>query len=121
VTIANVDSFSEPVMSRIVEVTNVGDSWARRRPTLNDMGKISFGIFWIPQEPTHENVAGGLRYMLVNNVLADWQVTYPDGITSPTSIDAFPAYVTNFALTAKVADVYRAACDLSNDGAPTLI
>jgi hypothetical protein len=121
ITIANVDNFSEPVIEKLVEVTNVGDHWIRRRPTLNDMGKIAFQIFWIPQEPTHENVSGGLRYMLVNQVLADWQVLYPDGITSPTSMDSFPAYVSSFAITGKTGDVFRAACDLANDGAPTLI
>lgn len=120
-TIANIDSYSEPVVSKIVEVTNVGDHWVRRRPTINDMGKIAFGVFWIPQEPTHENVAGGLRYMLINQILADWQIIYPDNIMSPVSQDSFPAYVTSFSISAKVGDVWKAAAELSNDGAPTLI
>ena len=120
-TIANVDSYSEPVVSRMVEVTNVGDHWARRRPTLNDMGKITFGVFWIPQNATHVNLSGGLRYMLINQILADWQVVYPDGIVTPVSQDSFPAYVTSFAITAKVGDVFKAACELANDGQPTLI
>lgn len=120
VQIANIESFSEPVVSRTVEVTNVGDHWARRRPTLNDMGKIGGGIFWQAQDVTQNNTAGGLRYMLINQVLADWLVTFPDGAMSP-STDAFPAYVTSFAISAKVGDVWKAAWELSNDGEPTLV
>ncbi len=121
VQVANIESFSEPVMSRIVEVTNVGDHWARRRPTLNDMGKIGGGIFWQAQDTTQNNTTPfGLRYMLINQILADWMITFPDGAMTP-SVDSFPAYTTSFAITSKVGDVWHAAWELANDGAPTLV
>ncbi len=127
VTIANVTDFSLPVTTRTVEVTNVGDAWARRVPTLHDMGKITFKIFWIPEETTHRNsanggggsgVAEGLRYMLINNIKGDFQAVYPDG---NGSTDAWPAYVTSFALTGKTGNVFEANIELSNDGAPSLV
>ncbi len=123
-TIANVTDVSLPVMSETADVTNVGDSWRRRFPTLHDMGKISFKVFWIMEEVTHRNsvngglVGAGLRYLLVNNLKRDYQLVYPDG---NNSTDAFPAYVTSFAITGKVGGVFEASVELSNDGAPSLV
>lgn len=122
--IANATDFSEPVMTDVVDVTNVSDAWKRRIPTLHDMGKISFKIFWIPEEVTHRNsvnggsVGAGLRYLLINSLLRDFAFTYPDG---NSSTDAFPAYVTSFAITGKVGGVFEAAVELSNSGAPSLV
>ena|ERR1700689_3449581 len=124
VTIANVTDFSMPVMADTIDVTNVGDTWKRKVPTLLDMGKISFKIFWIPEEATHRNSAGGgsvpagMRYMLINRLKADWQVVYAD---SNGSTDAFPAYVTEFALTGKTGNAWEASVTLSNSGAPSLV
>lgn len=121
-TVANVTDFSEPVKADTVEVTNVGDHWKRRITTLLDMGSISFNIFWMMLDSTQDNVgtgpAGGLRYLMINSVLADWQVVYPDG---SDSTDSFAAYVVSFAITGKTGDVFRAAITLANDGAPTLV
>src|SRR6185436_13853232 len=123
-TIANVTDVALPVMSEVVDVTNVSDAWRRRFPTLHDMGKISFKIFWVMEEVTHRNsanggnVGAGLRYLLINNLKRDYQLVYPDG---NNSTDAFPAYVTSFAITGKVAGVFEAAIELSNDGAPSLV
>src|SRR5690349_19053904 len=74
VTVANVENITLPLKEILVEVTNVGDHWVRRRPTVNDMGTIAFGVFYVPLEPTHDNVSGGMLYMLINQVLSDWQV-----------------------------------------------
>lgn len=121
-TIANVTDFSEPVKADTVEVTNVGDHWKRRITTLLDMGSISFNIFWMMLDATQDNVgtgpAGGLRYLMINSILADWQVVYPDG---SQSTDAFAAYVVSFSITGKTGDVFRAAITLANDGSPTLV
>ena len=123
-TIANATDFSLPVMSEVADVTNVSDQWRRRFPTLNDMGKISFKIYWIPEEVTHRNsvnggtVGAGLRYLLVNRLKRDFQCVYPDG---NSSTDAFPAYVTSFAITGKVGGVFEGSIELSNDGAPSLV
>ena len=123
-TIANATDFSLPVMTDVLEVTNVGDSWKRRIPTLHDMGKINFKVYWIPEEVTHRNsvnggtVGAGLRYLLISSLLRDWQAVYPDG---NLSTDAWPAYVTSFSITGKVGGVFEAACELANNGIPSLV
>lgn len=119
-TIANATDWEEPVITETVDVTNVGDSWRRRIATLHDMGKIKFKIFWVMTETTHWNQPGswdGLRYLMINNILASWRVVYPNGLQSA---DIFPAYVTSFQVTGQVGNVFTADIELSNDGAPTL-
>lgn len=123
--IANAMDLDLPIIAETQDVTNVGSNWRIRFPTLHDMGKITFTIFWVMEEPTHRNdggtggsVADGLRYCLVNNILANFAFVYPDG---NGSTDAFPAYVTGFSITGKVGDVFRAKIELSNSGPPTLV
>lgn len=121
-TVANVEDFALPLTAKTVETTNVGDTWVRRVATLLDMGKIAFTVFWIMEEITHRNSAlnnvKGLRYLFAQRTLADWQAVYPDG---NSSTDAWPAYVTTFSISGKVGDVFKAAIDLSNSGAPSLV
>lgn len=126
-TVANVTDFSLPVMTDTIDVTNVGDSWKRKVPTLHDMGKISFKVWWVMEEFTHRNSAGttgpsgtmdGLRYMMINNILRDWQAVYPDG---NESTDAWPAYTVSFAITGKVGGAFEASVELANSGAPSLV
>lgn len=123
-TIANASDLTLPVMSEVVDVTNLGDLWRRRIPSLLDMGTIAFKIFWVMLEPTHRNsinggvVGAGLRYLLINRLLRDFQFTYPDG---NLSTDAFPAYTTSFAITGAVGGVFTADINLSNSGAPSLV
>ncbi len=116
--VCNVEDIDLPTQAKTVEVTNVGDTWVRRFPTLLDMGKITFKIFWIPTEATFKNTSGGLRYAMISQTLTNFVVTYPD---SGHSTDSFAAYVTNFHLTGKVGDVFHASIELSNSGAPTLV
>jgi len=123
-TIANVTDVTLPVITDQVEVTNVGDLWKRRIPTLNDMGKIAFKIYWMMEEPTHRNslgggvVGAGLRYLMINQLLRDYQFVYNDG---NNSTDAFPAYVTMFSIAGKTGGVFEASIELSNSGAPSLV
>ncbi len=76
------------------------------------------------EEATHRNSVGGgtvgagLRYVLINRLLRDFQFVYPDG---NSSTDAFPAYTTSFAITGAVGNVFTAATELSNSGAPQLV
>jgi hypothetical protein len=126
VPIANATDLNLPIMAEVVDVTNVGDNWRRRLATLHDMGKINFKIFWVMEEVTHRNAAGGsggniadgLRYCLINNVLANFAFVYPDG---DSSTDSFAAFVTGFAITGKVGGVFEATIELSNNGAPDLV
>ena len=123
--IANATDLTLPIVATTVDVTNVGQNWRTRYPTLHDMGKINFKIFWVMEEPTHRNsgasggsVADGLRYCLIQNILADFAFVYPDG---NGSTDSFPAYVTGFQITGKVGGVWEASIELSNSGAPTFV
>ena len=63
-------------------------------------------------------VGAGLRYLLVTSLLRNFAFIYPDG---NQSTDAFPAYVTGFAITGKVGGVFEATIELSNSGAPQLV
>lgn len=119
-TVANASDMTMPLKADTVDVTNFGDTWHRRASTLLDMGKITFKIYWIPEEITHRNnsTSVGMRYLLVNRILAYWQFVYPDGFDSA---DSFPAYVTGFSITGKVGGVMEAAVELSNSGAPSLV
>lgn len=122
-SICNVQDWNEPDTSEVVDVTNVGDKWRRRIPTLLDLGKMKFKIFWVMREPTHQNgVTGaisGLRYIWINQILTNFQVVYPDAVQSA---DQFAAYVTSFSITGKVGGVFEAEIELTaNTGGPVLV
>lgn len=120
--VCNISDVAVPITATEVLVTNVSDTWVRRVPTLLDMGKVTFAIFWVMKEPSHMNAAGppqGLRYLLMNRILAAWQVSYPDNATTP-SVDDFNGYVTSFQITGKVGDVFKATCGIGTTGTPTL-
>ena len=89
------------------------------------MGKITCKIFWVMEEETHRNsinggtTGAGLRYLLVNRLLRDYQLVYPNNPAAP-SVDAFPAYCTMFSISGKVGGVFEASCEFDNSGAPSL-
>lgn len=122
--ICNATDLTVPIKRDVVDVTNYGDTWHRRFPTLADMGKISFKVYWVMEEPSHRNsvnggsVAAGLRYLLVQGLQRDFAFVYPDG---NNSTDSFPAFVTGFQITGKVGGVFEATIELSNNGAPSLV
>ncbi len=122
VTIANAYDWTMPMKSNTVETTNFCDHWVRRAPTLLDMGSITFKVYFVPLEPTHNNsftsTTTGLRYLMLNQILTSFKIVYPDG--SNTS-DIFPAYVTDMSIDGKVGDVFHGSIQLSNNGAPTTI
>lgn len=123
-TIANVTDLTIPMQATEVMVTNVSDTWVRRVPTLLDLGKVNFKVFWVMEETTHRNnvgasgVAEGLIYMFVNKVLRDWQSIYPDG---NNSTDAFSGYVTGGSKAAKTGSVFEMAINLGTTGTPSLV
>ena len=126
-TVANVSEFTLPLGAKTVDVTNVGNQWEAMIPTLKTYGKITFKIFWVMEETTHRNNAGGgstatgLRalYLGYPPILREWQFIYPDG---NTSTDAFAAYVTGFNITGKVAGVFEATIELTaNDQNPSFV
>lgn len=123
-TIANATDVTLPLINETVDVTNVGMSWRARIPTLHDMGKIAYKLFWVMTEPTHENAitsgVSGLRYLYFNQILGNWKIVYPFP-TNGTAFDIFQAYVTSFSITGKVGGVFEAQVELSSNGTtPTL-
>jgi hypothetical protein len=124
ITIANIDKFTLPLKARVVDVSNVSNSWMRQIPTLLEIGNLQLDIFWVPLEVTHRNaavagsVSAGLRYLFVQKIKADFQIIYNDG---NSSTDAFSAYVTSFNITGQTANVLRATVTLSGDNNPSLV
>lgn len=127
--IANVTDYSQAMKQTIVMVTNVGDNYVRRQPTLLDPGTPTFKIFWIPEEATHRNSnngggsnADGLRFLFINRLLRDFQIGYPADANGNTETDAFKAFTTDFGITGKTGGVFEANITLGiNDQAPSFV
>lgn len=124
-TVFNATDMKLNMKSKVVDVTNFGDSYQRQIPTLNMFGPMTFTVFYQPLDASHRNsppagtVAAGLKYLWIQEVLADWQILYP---TSTPATDAAAGYVTNFSVDAKTADVFRASVEVTfNDGNPSLV
>jgi hypothetical protein len=121
-SVANIQDWNEPNKSDVVDITNVGDAYKRRIPTLLDIGVCKAKLFWVPTEPSHQNaingVIKGLRYLWINQILTAFQVVYPN---LGQSVDRFQCYVTSFMVTGKVGGVFEAEIEFTpNDGNPTL-
>jgi hypothetical protein len=123
-TVYNATDAKLTMKSKVVDITNFGDNFQRQIPTLAMFGPMTFTVFYIPEDASHRNSAGGgsvspgLKYLWINEVLADWQILYPG---NAGSTDAAAGYVTNFSVDAKTADVFRASVEVTfNDGNPSL-
>lgn len=116
--IANVQDYNRAQKSTVVMVTNVGDQFVRRQPTIVDPGAPTFKVFYIPEEQTHRNsvnggnVPPGLIYLQINRLLRDWQANFPADLNGNTPAEAYTAFVTDFGITGKVAGVFEAQCSL---------
>lgn len=124
--IANAEDYSQAMKNTIVMVTNVGDRFVRRQPTITDPGEPTFKVFWIPEETSHRNspdngnVAAGLRYLMLNNLLRQVVIHYPADPNGNAPSDSFLAFVTSFGITGKVAGVFEAQITLGiNDQNPS--
>lgn len=122
--IANVTDVTLPTTTILVDNTNSSDSWVSRQPVIADMGKIALKIEYQPLDTSMYNganggsVAPGIRYLLINRTLVNWQAQYP---LSPIQVDEFPGYATDFTVTSKVKDIFHASFEITNSGAPVLI
>ena len=117
-TVANVSKVTLPFKGKLVDVTNVSNTWMQQIVTTLSIGDLALDVFWVMEDPTHNNSVSGLRYMFINKVLKDWQLIYPDG---NASTDAFKGYVTAFSITGQVNGVFTAACIVSGTGTPSLV
>lgn len=121
--IVNSSDFSLGLKANEVDVTNFGNNFTKTATTVKTLGPLMAKVFWIPEEPSHRNsvgggtVAAGLRYALINNVLMDFQVNYPNGST-----DAFAGLVADFSITGKTKGVFEGALKIvPNDDNPSLV
>ena len=125
--IANVQDYNRAQKSTVVMVTNVGDLFVRRQPTIVDPGAPTFKIYYIPEETSHRNsvnggtVTAGLVYLQLQQLLRDWQAQYPPDPEGNSPEEAYKAFVTDFGITGKIGGVFEAQVTLGiNDGNPTL-
>ena len=126
--VANQEEYNQAMKSTVVMVTNVGDQFVRRQPTIVDPGEPTFKVFWIPEETSHRNspdagtVTAGLRYLLIKRLLRQIEVSYPADLNGNTPADSFLAFVTSFGITGKVAGVFEANTTLGiSDQAPFFV
>lgn len=112
--VANAEEYNQAMKSTVVMVTNVGDQFVRRQPTIVDPGEPTYKVFWIPEEVSHRNsadsgtITAGLRYLLIKRLLRQVEVSYPADLNGNTPADSFMAFVTSFGITGKVAGVFEA-------------
>jgi hypothetical protein len=112
--VANQEEYNQAMKSTVVMVTNVGDQFVRRQPTIVDPGEPTFKVFWIPEEASHRNspdsgtVTAGLRYLLIKRLLRQVEVQYPADPNGNSPADSFLAFTTSFGITGKVAGVFEA-------------
>jgi|GEM_PF-3436998 len=124
--VANQEEYNQAMKSTVVMVTNVGDQFVRRQPTIVDPGEPTFKVFWIPEEVSHRNsadagtVTAGLRYLMIKRLLRQVVVNYPSDPNGNAPSDSFEAFVTSFGLTGKVAGVFEAQVTMGiSDQAPS--
>lgn len=117
-TIVNVENFKLNSKLKVVDVSNVTDLWKQNFPTLLEVGDIPMTVFWVPEDPTLNNSATGLRGLFTRKTLCDCRFIYNDG---NNSTDAFQAYVTTYEIQGTQADVYRATITLTGTGTPSFV
>jgi Lambda phage tail tube protein, TTP len=117
-TIVNVTDFSQSGSTKVVDVSNVTDLWMDRFPTLLDVGEVTINVMWVPEDPTLNSSATGLRGLWQSKTLCDCRFIYNDG---NSSTDSFQAYVTKYSTKGTQADVLKATITLSGTGQPSLV
>ena len=117
-TIVNVENFKLASKTKVVDVSNVTDTFKQQFPTLKEVGDIPMTVFWVPEDPTLNSSNTGLRGLWKNATLCDCRFIYNDG---NGSTDAFQAYVTTYEIQGTQADVFRATITLSGTGTPSFV
>lgn len=118
-TVANVGDITGPGMSvNLVDVTShsTGTPWREFLPTLLDGGKISFKLFYIPTDASHNNSAGLLSYF-TGRAKKHAQLVFPDMAATKFT---FYGFVIGLPVTATVAGVLEMSVDFQITGQPTL-
>jgi len=115
-TIAEVGDIDGPSDSvDTIEVTSHSSPSARKEfiAGLIDSGEISFPIFFVPDDATHDATTG-LQYYKNARKVANFEMEFPDA----TQV-AFSALVTKFGMKAPIADALSAEVTLKITGEMT--
>jgi len=118
--VINIESIEGPEASvEMLDMTahDSGSAYREVRPSFIDAGEITLRIQWDPNDATHKNAAGGLRYLMLQRASSSFAISYP---TTPVTHDVFTAYVTGFTPSAPFDDKLTAEITLQISGAPTL-
>jgi len=124
-TIASVSSITGPgLQGNVVDVTAMSSvtggqvgPWRQKIVTLLEGGNISFTAFWQPMLASHQNLltlfvnrgAGG-----ITGAPIDFRLIFPD---QDATAYTFQGFVSKCSLTEAVADVVKAAVDITITGA----
>ena len=119
-TIFEVRDISGPSLaSDTVDVTSHDSTggWEEHVATILRSGEVTFDVNYEPTETTHDATTGLLGDM-VARTLRNFQLVFPDGLTTTWE---FSAFVTGFAPSEPVAGELSASISLKLSGQPTLV
>jgi hypothetical protein len=91
-----------PLMRNPIETTTHNDPEEQFVVGIRRKGELSFSIFWIPTNATHDHLTGIIQSWR-NGDRDVWRITYPDGAQW-----LFSGYVTNVGPAAPVDDALTA-------------
>lgn len=116
--VARVTDISGPgLIAEVEDVTSHDTSgWRERLSTILDAGEITFDIFYIPNNPTH-NQTTGLLQLYLNRLLTNFRLVMTDAAATTYN---FSGYVTSFETSAPIAAAYRASITITITGAVTI-
>jgi hypothetical protein len=117
-TIVNVSKFTLTSKTKVVDVSNVTNLWMIQFPTLLQVGDSALDVFWVPEDPTLNASANGLRGLWIGKTLCQARYIYNDG---NNSTDTFTCYVTQYSITGTQADVLKASITLSGTSVPSFV
>jgi len=112
-TIAEVGDIDGPSMSvDTIEVTSHSSPSARKEfiASLIDSGELSFPIWFVTDDPTHDETTG-LQKIMNDRVVRNFKIVYPDAASV-----TFAALVTKFGVKSPVAGVQSADVTLKISG-----
>lgn len=115
-TIPKVRSLKGPPLETTMLDTTALDTqggYETLTPSLKKPGVVTFELDFMPEDTNHQELLGDF----VNGTLRDFQIVWPDGVTTY----AFQAYVSKWEPSAAPTAVLTAAVSLQISGAPTLV
>ena len=117
-TVAFCNGFTGPsIQGTVVDVTSMsgGNAWRQKIVTLLEGGTIAFDAFWQPMNQSHQNLLTlfSHRGQGLPGVPIDFRMIFPD---QDATVYSFQGFINKVAITSKVADVLRAAVEITITG-----